>query len=114
MANLRLALRSHGLGRVRLGTALAASYPPSAGVFCEDIAESVMLLLLCFFLNTSGSNYFVDAYPYLTWAGNRKTISLHYALLQGTASIILQVVQDASSRRVKTPWNEPKMAWPSY
>jgi hypothetical protein len=90
MANLRRALRSHGLGRVRLGTALAmdalaASYPPSAGTFREDIAESVMRPLLRF-LNASGSYYFVDAYPYFAWAGNRKTISLDYALFQGAAS----------------------------
>jgi hypothetical protein len=66
MANLRLALRSH-----RLGTALTASYPPSVGAFREDIAESVILPLLRF-LNTSGSYYFVDAYPYFAWAGNAR------------------------------------------
>ncbi|XP_062193053.1 probable glucan endo-1,3-beta-glucosidase A6 [Phragmites australis] len=90
MANLHRALRAHGLGKVKLGTtlamdALSVSYPPSAGAFHEDIADSVMRPLLRF-LNATGSYYFVDAYPYFAWAANSKTISLDYALFQGAAS----------------------------
>ncbi|KAL5222780.1 hypothetical protein ABZP36_027493 [Zizania latifolia] len=65
--------------------ALAASYPPSAGAFREDIAESVMRPLLQF-LNATGSYYFVDAYPYFAWEANHQSISLDYALFQGAPS----------------------------
>ncbi|KAL6644490.1 hypothetical protein ACP70R_016098 [Stipagrostis hirtigluma subsp. patula] len=87
MANLHRALHARGLGRVKLGTtlamdALSASYPPSAGAFRDDIADSVVRPLLRF-LNATGSYYFVDAYPYFAWAANRNTISLDYALFQG-------------------------------
>ncbi|XP_044962185.1 probable glucan endo-1,3-beta-glucosidase A6 [Hordeum vulgare subsp. vulgare] len=90
MKNLRYALRAIGLGRVKLGTplamdALAASYPPSAGAFREDIAGTVMRPLL-HFLNYTRSYYFVDAYPYFPWAANQKDISLDYALFEGNAS----------------------------
>ncbi|KAM3189837.1 hypothetical protein ACQJBY_068225 [Aegilops geniculata] len=90
MKNLRHALHAIGLGRVKLGTplamdALAASYPPSAGAFREDIAGPVMRPLLDF-LNHTRSYYFVDAYPYFPWAANQKDISLDYALFEGNAS----------------------------
>ncbi|KAL6661080.1 hypothetical protein ACP70R_000464 [Stipagrostis hirtigluma subsp. patula] len=67
MANLHRAVHARGLGRVKLGTtlamdALSASYPPSAGAFRDDIADSVVRPLLRF-LNATGSYYFVDAYP---------------------------------------------------
>ncbi|KAF0898164.1 hypothetical protein E2562_001811 [Oryza meyeriana var. granulata] len=90
MANLRRALCARGLGRVKVGTtlaidALAASYPPSAGAFRDDIAGDVVRPLLEF-LNATGSYYFVDAYPYFAWAANHRSISLDYALFQGAAS----------------------------
>ena len=90
MKNLRHALHAIGRGRVKLGTplamdALAASYPPSAGAFREDIAGPVMRPLLDF-LNHTRSYYFVDAYPYFPWAANQKDISLDYALFEGNAS----------------------------
>jgi exo-beta-1,3-glucanase (GH17 family) len=90
MANLHRALRAHGIRKVKLGTtlamdALSASYPPSAGAFRDDIAEDVVRPLLRF-LNATRSYYFVDAYPYFAWAGNREAISLDYALFQGGAS----------------------------
>ncbi|CAD6264803.1 unnamed protein product [Miscanthus lutarioriparius] len=93
MANLHRALRrapGRGLRTVKLGTtlsmdALSASYPPSAGAFRDDIAEDVIRQLLRF-LNATRSYYFVDAYPYFAWAGNREAISLDYALFQGAAS----------------------------
>uniref|UniRef100_A0A0E0LX40 glucan endo-1,3-beta-D-glucosidase n=1 Tax=Oryza punctata TaxID=4537 RepID=A0A0E0LX40_ORYPU len=90
MANLRRALCARGLGRVKVGTtlamdALAASYPPSAGAFRDDIAGPVVRPLLDF-LNATGSYYFVDAYPYFAWAANHRSISLDYALFQGAPS----------------------------
>ncbi|KAM0840353.1 hypothetical protein ACQ4PT_059722 [Festuca glaucescens] len=87
MKNLRHALRSYHLGHVKLGTplamgALSASYPPSAGEFREDIAESVMKPLL-HFLSYTRSYFFIDVYPYFAWVGNQKDIPLDYALFQG-------------------------------
>ncbi|CAL5000996.1 unnamed protein product [Urochloa decumbens] len=93
MSNLHRALRRGRGGilrKVKLGTALAmdalsASYPPSAGAFRGDVADDVIRPLLQF-LNATRSYYFVDAYPYFAWAGNRGSISLDYALFQGGAS----------------------------
>nr|CAB3481513.1 unnamed protein product [Digitaria exilis] len=90
MSNLHRALRSHGIRKVKLGTALpmdalSSSYPPSAGEFRADIAGDVIRPLLGF-LNATGSFYFVDAYPYFAWAGNRDAMSLDYALFEGAAS----------------------------
>jgi hypothetical protein len=90
MKNLRYALRKYSLGRIKLGTPLAMgvlseSYPPSAGAFRDDIAESVMKPLL-HFLSYTRSYYFIDAYPYFAWSGNQDTIPLDYALFQGNGS----------------------------
>ncbi|XP_047044877.1 probable glucan endo-1,3-beta-glucosidase A6 [Lolium rigidum] len=86
MKNLRRALHSYKLGHVKLGTplamsALSASFPPSAGEFREDIAESVMKPLLQF-LSDTRSYFFIDVYPYFAWVGNQKDILLDYALFQ--------------------------------
>jgi hypothetical protein len=90
MANLHRALPAHGIRKVKLGTtlamdALSASYPPSAGAFRGDVADTVIRPLLRF-LNATRSFYFVDAYPYFAWAANRGTITLDYALFQGAPS----------------------------
>ncbi|KAJ1269278.1 hypothetical protein BS78_07G199100 [Paspalum vaginatum] len=90
MGNLHRALRARGIHKVKLGTtlamdALSASYPPSAGAFRGDIAESVVRPLLRF-LNATRSSYFVDAYPYFAWAASRGAISRDYALFQGAPS----------------------------
>ncbi|KAK3122209.1 hypothetical protein QOZ80_8BG0666460 [Eleusine coracana subsp. coracana] len=90
MTNLHHALHAHGLGKIKLGTtiamdALAASYPPSAGAFRDDLADPVIRPLLRF-LNATNGFYFVDAYPYFAWASNPGSISLDYALFQGGES----------------------------
>ncbi|KAK1606533.1 hypothetical protein QYE76_030206 [Lolium multiflorum] len=86
MKNLRRALHSYKLGHVKLGTplamsALSSSFPPSAGEFREDIAESVMKPLLQF-LSDTRSYFFIDVYPYFAWVANQKDILLDYALFQ--------------------------------
>ncbi|CAO2202633.1 unnamed protein product [Urochloa humidicola] len=91
MSNFHRALRQRGIRKVKLGTplamdALSASYPPSSGAFRGgDVADGVIRPLLAF-LNATRSFYFVDAYPYFAWAGNRGDISLDYALFQGGTS----------------------------
>ncbi|KAM0932138.1 putative glucan endo-1,3-beta-D-glucosidase [Dioscorea sansibarensis] len=90
MANLKRSLRSHSIHNIKLGTTLAmdslsVSFPPSAGAFRPDIATSVITPLLRF-LNSTKSFYFVDVYPYFTWAANPSSIDLDYALFAGNPS----------------------------
>lgn len=88
MANLRRALRHHGLRRVKVSTTLGMDaldcqnvFPPSAGVFRPDIADAVMRPLLAF-LERTDSYLFVDAYTYFTWSANHTIVPLPYALLE--------------------------------
>lgn len=60
---------------------LSSSYPPSAGCFREEIAASIMQPMLQFLFQTR-SYFFVNVYPYLTWAANSQQIPLQYALLE--------------------------------
>ncbi|MQL87669.1 hypothetical protein Taro_020214 [Colocasia esculenta] len=86
MERLRRSLKTHSLRRVKVGTTLAmdalgTSFPPSAGAFRPDVAQSVMAPMLRF-LRRSRSFYFVDVYPYLAWAANPDAIALDYALME--------------------------------
>ncbi|KAL6642977.1 hypothetical protein ACP70R_021158 [Stipagrostis hirtigluma subsp. patula] len=103
MANVRRALRRHGLGRVRVSTTFSTHdldrhnvFPPSAAAFRPDIADAVVRPLLAF-LDRTGSSFFVDAYTYFTlaepvwmpglrhcyftWSENHTVVPLSYALL---------------------------------
>ncbi|KAG2661857.1 glucan endo-1,3-beta-glucosidase 11-like [Panicum virgatum] len=62
-------------------TALATSYPSSAGAFREDLAQPVMKPLLDFLAQT-GSYLMVNAYPFFAYSGNAGDISLDYALFR--------------------------------
>ncbi|KAL6909398.1 hypothetical protein ACP4OV_001679 [Aristida adscensionis] len=88
MANLRRALRRHGLGRVRVTTTFSMHdldgqnvFPPSAAAFRPDIAGAVVRPLLAF-LERTGSTFFVQAYTYFTWSANHTVVPLSYALLE--------------------------------
>uniref|UniRef100_A0ACD5YX40 Uncharacterized protein n=1 Tax=Avena sativa TaxID=4498 RepID=A0ACD5YX40_AVESA len=65
-------------------TALAASYPPSAGVFREELSLAVMKPMLDF-LSRTGSYLMVNAYPFFAYADNAGVISLNYALFRPNA-----------------------------
>ncbi|KAJ0972401.1 hypothetical protein J5N97_020360 [Dioscorea zingiberensis] len=90
MVNLKRSLRSHSIHNIKIGTTLAmdalnVSFPPSAGSFRADIAQSVIVPLLRF-LKSTNSFYFVDVYPYFAWASNPSSIDLDYALFEGKPS----------------------------
>ncbi|XP_072973188.1 probable glucan endo-1,3-beta-glucosidase A6 [Typha angustifolia] len=90
MVNLHKAIKCHSIHNIKVGTTLAmdalnSSFPPSAGDFRSDIAESVIRPLLRF-LSKTRSYYFVDAYPYFVWASNTDSVSLDYALFEGNSS----------------------------
>ncbi|GLJ48783.1 hypothetical protein SUGI_1028770 [Cryptomeria japonica] len=83
MRKIRQALLRYNLHHIRVGTpsamdVLNTSFPPSAGVFRNDIAESIMKPMLKF-LNRTKSSFFVDVYPYFPWSSDPKNITLDYA-----------------------------------
>ncbi|KAH9318087.1 hypothetical protein KI387_019856 [Taxus chinensis] len=83
MRKIRQALLKYNLHHIRVGTpsamdVLNTSFPPSSGVFRNDIAETVMKPMLKF-LNRTKSSFFIDVYPYFAWSSNPNDIVLEYA-----------------------------------
>ncbi|CAK9236947.1 unnamed protein product [Sphagnum troendelagicum] len=82
---LHQSLVNHNLSlAIKLSTAvaldaLATSYPPSTGSFRPDIAIPYMQPLLKF-LSSTGSYFYVNAYPYFAWSSDPTQIPLDYAL----------------------------------
>ncbi|KAL5213545.1 hypothetical protein ABZP36_024392 [Zizania latifolia] len=68
-------------------TALASSYPPSAGAFREDLAQAVMKPMLDFLAQT-GSYLMVNAYPFFAYSASADVISLDYALFRPNAGVL--------------------------
>lgn len=84
--NLYNSLQTRGLTRVKVSTAveysvLANSFPPSSGVFREEISISTMKPLLAQ-LDATGSYLYVNVYPYFGWSSNTVDIPLDYALFE--------------------------------
>ncbi|KAH6555771.1 hypothetical protein KP509_1Z229400 [Ceratopteris richardii] len=68
---------------------LGSSYPPSSGSFRDDISIPVMQPIL-HFLTQTRSYFFLNVYPYLTWAANKQDVPLPYALLDSNAETVVQ------------------------
>lgn len=83
MFRIRRALLRYKLHHIKVGTpsamdVLNTSFPPSSGLFRDDIAETVMKPMLEFLAKTR-SYFFIDVYPYFAWASDTNNISLEYA-----------------------------------
>ncbi|CAA7021139.1 unnamed protein product [Microthlaspi erraticum] len=65
-------------------SALASSYPPSAGAFKPDLIEPVIKPMLDLLRKTS-SHLMINAYPFFAYAANADKISLEYALFKENA-----------------------------
>lgn len=86
MRKIKSALRTHGIRKVKVGTpsamdVLQSSFPPSNGSFRSDISGPIIKPMLQF-LNRTKSFFFVDVYPYFSWASEPNSINLDYALFQ--------------------------------
>lgn len=87
MRRIKYSLKARNIRNIKVGTPLAMdmfqmTYPPSSAMFRPDISDTVMRPLLEF-LNRTNSFFFIDSYPYFSWAANRNDISLDYALFEG-------------------------------
>lgn len=91
MENIHTALQSQGFdASVKVSSPhglglLEVSYPPSSGVFFTNIV-SVMQPLLDF-LNTTGSFFMLNVYPFLAYENSVSTVSLGYALFNSSSSV---------------------------
>ncbi|CAH8332877.1 unnamed protein product [Eruca vesicaria subsp. sativa] len=90
MTNVQSSLAKFSLdGSIKISSplalsALANSYPPSAGSFKPDLIEPVIKPMLDFLRKTS-SHLMVNAYPFFAYAANADKISLEYALFKENA-----------------------------
>ncbi|CDY20780.1 BnaA02g09200D [Brassica napus] len=90
MKNVQSSLAKFSLdGAIKISSplalsALANSYPPSAGSFKPDLIEPVIKPMLDFLRKTS-SHLMVNAYPFFAYAANADKISLEYALFKENA-----------------------------
>ncbi|PSR85301.1 Glucan endo-1,3-beta-glucosidase [Actinidia chinensis var. chinensis] len=68
-------------------SALAVSYPSSAGAFKPELIEPVIKPMLSF-LKQTGSYLMVNAYPFFAYTGNTAEISLDYALFRDKQGVV--------------------------
>ncbi|XP_012574030.1 probable glucan endo-1,3-beta-glucosidase A6 [Cicer arietinum] len=86
MHRIKNSLTNFGLHKVKVGTPLAmdilqTSFPPSNGIFRNDIAFTVIKPMLEF-LNITNSFFFLDVYPFFSWASDPININLNYAIFE--------------------------------
>lgn len=86
MHRIQHSLIKFGLHKVKVGTpsamdVLQSSFPPSNGTFRNDIAFSVIKPMLEF-LHDTQSFFFLDVYPFFSWASDPININLDYALFE--------------------------------
>ncbi|KAK6257443.1 hypothetical protein QUC31_000902 [Theobroma cacao] len=91
MNNIRNALSSVGLTGVKVttvlaGTALGASFPPSAGVFASDITETITSI--AGILAQEDAPLMVNVYPYFAYSSDPTHISAEYALFTSTLAVV--------------------------
>ncbi|KAI3972901.1 hypothetical protein MKX01_019559 [Papaver californicum] len=91
MTNLYNALLNIGLDQVKvttvvLGSVLATSYPPSAGVFSPQVIG--VMTQVSTFLQLHGAPLKINAYPSFAYASNPVDISLEYALFTSTTPVV--------------------------
>lgn len=89
--NVQNALVSFGLGSIKVSTSIdmtliGNSYPPSQGSFRNDI-RSYLDPIINFMVQTK-SPLLANIYPYFSYSGNPKDISLQYALFTSPGVVI--------------------------
>ncbi|KAL6009962.1 hypothetical protein ACLOJK_000393 [Asimina triloba] len=92
MQNVANALARAGLAQqIKVSTAihsavLGESYPPSRGAFSPQAAQHLNPIL--HFLNGRQSPLLANVYPYFSYAGNPRDISLQYALFTAPSPVV--------------------------
>nr|AAP87281.1 beta-1,3-glucanase [Hevea brasiliensis] len=92
MRNIHDAIRSAGLqDQIKVSTAIdltlvGNSYPPSAGAFRDDVRSYLDPIIG--FLSSIRSPLLANIYPYFTYAGNPRDISLPYALFTSPSVVV--------------------------
>ncbi|MBA0647055.1 hypothetical protein Goklo_014966 [Gossypium klotzschianum] len=92
MNNIRYALDSAGITLAKVttvlpGTALAASYPPSAGAFGSDITETMTGIAAI--LAQEDTPLLINVYPYFAYSSDPSHISAQYAMFTSTAPVVI-------------------------
>nr|XP_010938734.2 glucan endo-1,3-beta-glucosidase [Elaeis guineensis] len=92
MNNIQSALSANGLqGQIKVSTSvsqgvLGTSYPPSAGAFSSDASQYLGPIVN--FLASNGSPLLVNVYPYFSYIGDMKDISIDYALFTSSGIVV--------------------------
>ncbi|CAA7398531.1 unnamed protein product [Spirodela intermedia] len=92
MQNIYNALSSAGLAnQIKVSTVvdmgiLGQSYPPSAGKFTASSKR--FLTPIVGFLTRTGAPLLANVYPYFSYIGNQRDISLDYALFTSPGTVV--------------------------
>lgn len=91
MRNIQTALQNANLqNNIKVSTTHASDvsngFPPSKGVFKDELKDTMKSLLQ--FLSDHGSPFMANIYPYVSYIGNRGSISLDYALFRSTSTVV--------------------------